>query len=131
MKQYEEQDRLIEEGISMICNKITETLELLFEDNHDKHACCKMSREWQIKHHSWQEKFFDMHARLSAWELQFCKIQTFSVAFEPLITFLMMNKAVKQKASFAMKEAPENLMNARHGIKSRNKTANQEATYQK
>ena len=30
MKEYEEQDHLIEEGISLISNKITECLELLF-----------------------------------------------------------------------------------------------------
>ena len=73
MVQYEEQDTLIQQGISLICLKITECLELLFADNHDTQACCKMSREWQIKHFGWENKIHEMHGRLSAWELQFCK----------------------------------------------------------
>ncbi len=60
---------MIEDGISMICDKIIECLELLFQDSHDRHTCCKMSREWQIKHHGWQDKFFELHGRLSGWEL--------------------------------------------------------------
>ena len=36
MVEYEEQDNLIQEGISLICHKITECIELLFADNHNK-----------------------------------------------------------------------------------------------
>ena len=57
MELYEEQDNLIQEGITLISNKIVECLELLFSaecDHFKSRACCKMSREWQVKHHGWE-----------------------------------------------------------------------------
>lgn len=94
---YQEQDRLIQDGIALLCDKVAECLDQLFHEHRksDQDACCQMSREWQIKHHGWQDKFFELHGRLSAWELQHCKAQTFSLAFESLITYLSMEKAVK------------------------------------
>ena len=35
MEQYAEQDKLIQEGVSMICTKLIDSLEMLLADNHD------------------------------------------------------------------------------------------------
>ena len=45
-----------------------------------------------------------MHGRLAGWELQHCQKQTFSLAFEPLVTFLVMTKAQRQHTLIARNE---------------------------
>ena len=61
---YEEQDKLIEEGIRLICGKINQLFSVVLKNGLD------LDPIFKSEHKDWQKKIISMHYQLAEWEVK-------------------------------------------------------------
>ena len=89
---FEDQDRLIIDGITMLSTRLNAFYDLLKEN------CLDLPASFRKEQQAWMLEYKQMHHLLTNWEIANLGKQTFSSAFELVIDYIMTAKAKTEKS---------------------------------
>ena len=84
---YESQDKLIEQGIQLICSQIIRLLDIMVKYGID------LDQEFEVEQRQWEKQIMRNHKGLADWELKNLGKQTFSNAFENVVDKIKVRRA--------------------------------------